>query len=66
MAKKANNYKDMAKGELDKKLKALREDLRAYEFKAEGAKSRNVREPRGLRKEVARILTQINKPVANK
>ena len=60
MAKKKDNLKDMGKGELDKKLSALREDLRQLRFKTEGSRSKNVKEIAGLKKQVARVLTAIN------
>ncbi len=34
--------------------------LRSFRFGASGSKSRNVREGRGLRKEIAQILTTLN------
>ncbi|HEY4503115.1 MAG TPA: 50S ribosomal protein L29 [Candidatus Paceibacterota bacterium] len=60
MAKKKDNLKSMSRGELEKKLVALREDLRAIHFKAEGAKSKNVKQSAGLRKQVAQVLTAMN------
>lgn len=58
---KRENLKDLGKGELEKKLATLRENLRVIKFKAEGAKSKNVKEGKTLRKQIARILTQLNK-----
>jgi ribosomal protein L29 len=60
MAKKKENYMDMGRGELTKKLEVLRENLRAIKFKAEGARSKNVKEVLTLRRNVARVLTAIN------
>jgi ribosomal protein L29 len=60
MAKKKENFIGMSEGELGKKLATLREDLRAIHFKAEGAKSKNVKEASALKKNIARVLTQIN------
>ena len=54
------NLKSMKMGDLEKKLVALREDLRVIKFKAEGAKSKNVKESATLRKQIARVLTAIN------
>ena len=51
----------MSRAELDKKLRELRESLRMIKFKGEGAKSKNVKETRNMKKEIARILTEINK-----
>lgn len=61
MAKKINNFKEMKKDELKKELALLREKLRVLHFKAEGSKSKNVKESLTLRKQIARILTEINK-----
>ena len=61
MAKsKKDNLKDMKEGELNKKLATLREDLRLINFKAEGSRSKNVKELGGLKKQIARVLTQMN------
>ena len=60
MAKKKENLKDMGKGELEKKLATLREDERVIRFKAEGSRSKNVKELSNLRKDIARVLTAIN------
>jgi ribosomal protein L29 len=61
MAKKTkDNLKDLKGGELDKKLAQLREETRAINFKAEGSRSKNVKEMSALKKQIARVLTQIN------
>lgn len=59
MQKKKENLK-IQKSDLDTKLATLRESIRVIRFKAEGAKSKNVKELATLRKEVARVLTTIN------
>lgn len=64
MAKNKNNLKGRAIGELEKDLAALRESVRVIRFKAEGARSKNVKELSGFRKQIARILTEINRPDA--
>lgn len=46
--------------DLHKDIAAKREALRAFRFSGEGSRTRNVREGRTLRKEIARLLTQIN------
>jgi ribosomal protein L29 len=62
MAKKEkNNFKGMKKDELNKELGTLRESLRLMRFKAEGSKSKNVKEAQTLKKQIARILTEVNK-----
>jgi len=69
MAKtKKNNFKDMKEDELKKNLAILQENARVIRFKAEGSKSKNVKESATLRKQIARIFTEINsaKIVASK
>ncbi len=63
MAKKDSkeNLKGMKKDELKKKLVDLRESIRVLRFKAEGSKSKNVKEYASIKKQVARVLTEINK-----
>jgi ribosomal protein L29 len=46
--------------DLMKMVQEKRESLRAFRFGAAGAKSKNVREGRAIRKDVARILTALN------
>ncbi len=62
MAKKneKGSYKGMKGDELKKELVLLRENLRVIHFKAEGSKSKNVKESAALKKQIARILTEIN------
>ena len=47
--------------ELKKKLVDLEESMRVLRFKAQGSKSKNVKEAATLRKQVARVLTEINR-----
>jgi len=58
--KTKDDFKDMKEGELLKKLAILRENARVIRFKAEGSKSKNVKELSALRKDIARILTELN------
>ena len=60
MAKKIHNFKGMKKEELKKELALFRENLRVMHFKAEGSKSKNVKEQWALRKQIARLLTEMN------
>ena len=60
MAPKKENFKNFQKAELLKKLADFREELRVIKFKAEGAKSKNVKESLNIRKRIARILTELN------
>ncbi len=57
MAKKKDKLIEDSKD----KLPELREKLRLIKFKAQGAKSKNVKEASTLKKQIARILTEINK-----
>jgi ribosomal protein L29 len=59
--KKKENLKELEQGELNKKLHALREEVRVIRFKAEGSKSKNVKELWSLKKKIARVLTELNK-----
>ena len=49
---------------LQQELSEKREALRTFRFGGAGSRSRNVREGRTLRKEIARLLTEINARVA--
>lgn len=60
MKKNKENFKGMKKDELTKKLAILQENARVIKFKAEGSKSKNVKELATLRKDIARILTEMN------
>ena len=46
--------------DLSKLLGEKRETLRAFRFGAAGAKAKNVREGRSIRKDIARILTALH------
>lgn len=61
MKKNKENFKEMKKEELVKKLAFLREEVRVIRFKAEGSKSKNTKESQALKKQIARIMTEINK-----
>ena len=65
MAKKNKNFKDSSPEDLKKNLLALQEDLRVLRFKAQGAKSKNVKEGKAIRKQIAQILTEQNRSVKN-
>jgi len=45
---------------LQAELAEKREALRTFRFGGAGSRSRNVREGRNLRKDIARILTELN------
>ena len=64
MAKKIKktreNLKEMNVNELRKQAASLEENMRVIRFKAEGSKSKNVKEYASLKKDIARVLTFIN------
>jgi ribosomal protein L29 len=61
-----NNIKGMKADELKKQVLALGESLREFRFKAVGSKSKNVKEAKNLRKQIAQALTEMNKNNINK
>lgn len=61
MKNKKENLNEMKKEELVKKLALLQEEVRVIKFKAKGAKSKNVKEQATLKKQIAQVLTEINK-----
>lgn len=63
MAKKdkKENFKNMKESELEKSLATFTEDIRVLRFKAKGAKSKNVKEESALRKQIARVMTEMNR-----
>ncbi|MDQ5954406.1 MAG: ribosomal protein [Patescibacteria group bacterium] len=58
---KKDNLKGESKEDLKKKLVSLQSEVQVLKFKAQGAKSKNVKEESVLRKQIARILTELNK-----
>ncbi len=46
--------------DLQKEIATKREALRTFRFGEAGTRTRNVREGRNLRKEIARLLTEMN------
>ena len=60
MKSKKENFKDMKEVELKKQLALLQKETRVIRFKAEGSKSKNVKELSTLRKNIARIMTELN------
>ncbi len=53
------DLKNMETTELLKNVADKRETLRSQRFSAAGSRSRNVREARELRKDIARMLTEV-------
>lgn len=60
MAKKSNKFNSMKAEDVTKRVSELRETLREIRFKAEGARSKNVKEVGQLKKELAQALTTLN------
>ena len=54
-------YNGKSKEDLIKALLEKREALRKLKFGATGSKSRNVKEYKSMKKEIARIMTGLNK-----
>jgi len=57
MAKKTD-LKKYSVEDLHKEIREKREALRSFRFGSAGSRSRNTREGRGLRKDVARLMTE--------
>ena len=54
------DIKEKSVEELQKAVLDARESLRTFRFGGAGSRTRNVRAGRALRKEVARLLTELN------
>jgi ribosomal protein L29 len=52
----------MKPAEITKELTSKREALRQFRFSLAGSKSKNIREGRNLKREIARLLTTLNSP----
>lgn len=60
MKNKKESLKTISTDELEKDLAKTREELRTLRFKSEGARSKNVKEVLNVRRQIARLLTEIN------
>ena len=64
MAKTSKNtkksFKEMDTAELKKELAVLKETLRVINFMSSGSRSKNVKEAGVLKKQIARIMTELN------
>lgn len=58
--KKHSAIKNKSVDELKKLISEKKESLRNFRFGLAGSKIRNVKEGRGLRKEIARMMTEVN------
>ncbi len=54
------DLKKKSNTELEKMLADSREQLRKFRFSMSGAKTRNVKEGRDLKREIAQVLTELN------
>ena len=54
------DLKTKTAADMGKMLADKREALRVFRFGAAGAKTKNVKEGRAIRKDIARILTAVN------
>lgn len=59
MAKKTD-YKEKNEGELHKLLAEKRAELRKFRFENAGARSKDTQKNKNVRKDIARILTELN------
>ncbi len=59
---KSNDIKNKDKATLATMLSEKREALRTFRFGSAGSKTRNVKEGSNLKKDIARILTEMNAP----
>lgn len=57
--KKQEQYANKNVEDLKKELLSKRESLRKFRFDSSGSKTTNVKEAQNLRKDVARILTEL-------
>ncbi len=62
----ATTIKTPAPADLRKMLAEKRDALQTFRFGLSGSKVKNVKEGREIRKEIARILTQLNTKTAAK
>jgi len=54
-------YKDKSRQDLTKALMEKRDDFRKLRFGTAGSKTHNVKAGAGIRKEIARIMTELSK-----
>lgn len=60
MAKKTTDFKKMSEAELSKKLVDLHSEIFDIQMKAKGAKAKDVKKPSIIKKDIARILTEMS------
>ena len=57
---KTTDFSTKTPADLTKLATDKREELRVYRFGGAGAKTKNVKEGRNIRKDIARIMTALN------
>jgi ribosomal protein L29 len=55
-----SDFKEWSTEDLSKEVADKREALRSFRFGESGGRTRNVREGRNLRREIARMMTELN------
>ncbi len=55
------DYKGKTRSELERLIADKREALRVFRFAMAGSKTKNVKEGKAARKEIARILTELSR-----
>jgi len=58
---KKTSYKEKSRAELLKALQERRVTLRNFRFGSAGSKTRNVKVGKNTKKDIARIMTELNK-----
>jgi len=56
-----STFKEKNPSELKKVLQEKRDALRNFRFSVSGSKTRDVKEGKNIRKDIARILTELNR-----
>jgi ribosomal protein L29 len=59
-----SEFKNKTEKDLTKLLMEKRKALQAFRYSITGSKTRNVKEGKGIRKEIAQIMTELNAPKA--
>ena len=59
------DFKKYSIEDLQKEIAEKRAGLREFRFNQQGSRTRNVREGRNLRKDIARLLTEVNARLAS-
>lgn len=59
------DFKKYSIEDLQKEIAEKRSALREFRFNQQGSRTRNVREGRNLRKDIARLLTEVNARLAS-